>query len=231
MELRGRLKLIASKTPRCNTVCDIGTDHAYIPIYLIINGICKKAIASDVKKGPVLAASTNISQHNLVDRIETRMGNGLDTIGLDEADTIIIAGMGGLLIKEILSSSFEKASKASALILQPMNAIEVLRKWLYDNGFEIYDEELAAEGEKIYNVIAARWTGLIEKTEDIYFYLGRKLIDKKDALLPRYIKKSIYTLNKAIKEMERAESIEAIELRERYNMLAQGMLDILGSLK
>lgn len=217
MELKGRLKLIAKKVPLCETVCDIGTDHAYVPIYLILNKICKKAIATDVKQGPVYIANKNIKKYKLEDVIETRIGNGLDCIKEHEADTIIVAGMGGILIREILYNGFEKAKTACSLILQPMNAIEVVREWLMKNGYNIYDEELVNEGEKIYNVISATWTGQIKDTDKVYHYIGEKLIENNDPLLTKYIDKKLKQMKRIINGLKNSNSTSK-EI-EKYNWL------------
>ncbi len=219
MDLKGRLALIAGKVEKSNTVADIGTDHAYIPIYLVENGVCKTAIASDVKKGPVKAATANIKAARLDKKIKTRLGNGLETISENEADVIIIAGMGGILVSDILDAGMNRAKEAKSLILQPMNRPDEVRKWLADNDFEIFDEELCAEGEKIYNVICARHLRpnsgtesrpdrIADKhsgiSESAYFHIGKKLIEKNDPLLGKLLKKKIRQLDKAINEMNNA---------------------------
>ncbi|MDQ2087239.1 class I SAM-dependent methyltransferase [Herbivorax sp. ANBcel31] len=214
MELSGRLKLIAQMVPECNIVCDIGTDHAYIPVYLINNKKCEKAIASDVRLGPIHIAKRNIGEYNLLDSIETRVGDGLDSIKENETDVIIIAGMGGLIIKEILERGKSKAKKARALIIQPMYAIEVVHEWLCDNGFEVYDEELTKEGYKIYDVINAKWTGKIKRKDNLYYHIGEKLFEKKDPLLKTHIENKIRQLDKIINEMENMKQRDSIKRKE-----------------
>ncbi|NLI58978.1 MAG: SAM-dependent methyltransferase [Clostridium sp.] len=222
MKLPGRLKLIAHMVPECNIVCDVGTDHAYIPIYLVNNKKCKKAIASDIRPGPINIAKKNIEEYGLLDSIETRIGNGLDTIKENEEDVIIIAGMGGIIIKDILERGIDKAKKANALILQPMYAIEVVHEWLCSNGFEVYDEKLAREEKKIYDVIAAKWTGKIQKKDILYHHIGEKLFEKKDPLLKLHIQNKIRQLDKIINEMENMKKRdlekrkEYINLKEKY---------------
>ncbi|NJD04175.1 MAG: SAM-dependent methyltransferase, partial [Ruminiclostridium sp.] len=154
MDLKGRLGAIAEKIPQCGTLADVGTDHAYIPIFAVKNSMCRKAIAADVKSGPVGIAARNIKRYGYEKRIETRLGYGLEPITEAESDVIVIAGMGGILIREIIEKSIEKAQIARVLILQPMNMAEVLRKWLNENGFEIFDETLAEESDKIYNILS-----------------------------------------------------------------------------
>jgi len=230
MELKGRLKLIASKVEPCNTVADIGTDHAYIPIFLVSNCICKKAIASDVKAGPIEIARKNICESGLGNLIETRVGNGLEPIKDEEADTIIIAGMGGLLIRDILERGLSKAKNADKLILQPMNAIEALRKWLYDNGFSILDEELTDEGEKIYNVIVANWRGTQIKVKEINYHIGERLIEKRDPLLRKYLTKRIGQLDKIIYELRNSRE-ENSGVRGGYIWLRNEFSELLKTIK
>lgn len=203
MVIKGRLKLIADKVPQCEIVCDIGTDHAYVPIYLVLKKICKFAIAADVNSGPVLAAKKNIVKYGLDKYIEARQGNGLECLSMGEADCIIIAGMGGLLIREILQKDIEKAASASLLILQPMNSIELVREWILSSGFSILDEELCKEGEKIYNVITCKWIGQKEQVDAINFYIGERLIRKNDPLLDKYLQKELNRIEKVINGLKR----------------------------
>lgn len=147
--LTPRLKLIADLVEG-KTVADIGTDHAYIPIHLMKNGRCEKVIASDVNKGPAEIAKNNIKAEGL--GIEVRTGSGLSVLAPGEVQDIIIAGMGGKLICEILEANPEVAKK-SRLILQPMNGQYELRNFLLKEGYNIFYEDLALEGFKVYNVI------------------------------------------------------------------------------
>jgi len=223
--LKCRLKLLADKVATCDVVADIGTDHAYLPIYLIQKGVCKRAIASDVKMGPIEAAHNNISINNLNDKIETRLGSGLDTIGENEADVIIIAGMGGTLVSELLEANIQKASKASALILQPMNNLDVLRKWLYDNKFDIYDEELVAEGQKIYFVISVKFDGVERAYKDFELQVGEKLIAKKDPLLLPYCEMKVRQVDRVLGQLEDME--ENSQLQTNYSTLKKDYLDLI----
>ena len=138
-----RLKCIIDHT-KGNRIADIGTDHAYIPIYLVKNDLAEYVIAGDVRQGPVDIAKANVEKHKLSDKIEVRLGSGLSVIEKGEVDTVIIAGMGGQLISEILSADTEKARECN-LVLQPMNAQYELRKYLISNGFSITDEDIAIE--------------------------------------------------------------------------------------
>ena len=146
-----RLQAILNLTD-AKILADIGTDHAYIPIRLIKEKKIKKAIACDKNEGPIKAAKENVIKYGFSDCIDLRTGDGLSPIEKGEADTIIIAGMGGKLISDIIGRDIDKA-RSSTLILQPMNAQYELRKFLIKNGFTIVKEELASEGFKVYNLM------------------------------------------------------------------------------
>jgi tRNA (adenine22-N1)-methyltransferase len=149
MNITSRLLCVASFVRESSVVADIGTDHAYLPIYLVQSGCADKAFACDVKKAPLQLAEKNINEHNLTDKIKTILSNGLLNVPLDVVGDIVIAGMGGILIRDIICDSLDIVQNANLLILQPMNAVEVIRKWLYENGFDIIEEDLAGEGRKI----------------------------------------------------------------------------------
>jgi len=230
MELKGRLGSIAKKVPKCNIVCDIGTDHVYIPICLLKTGICKRAVVTDINEGPVARAQKNIKEYHLEEYIEARVGDGLEPIKDNEIDVIIIAGMGGKLIAKILGEGITKAKRARLLVLQPMNSEELVSAWLYENGFEILDEELIKEGNKIYNIKVAKWTGKLKAYNEIEIYLSEKLISKKSPVLEEYISKKITMLNKKISGMKLSKSIDIIEL-QKYISLKGGILEVLKQIK
>lgn len=160
-------------------VADIGTDHAYIPIKLIENNIVEKVIASDIKKGPVEIAEQNIKKFGLENKIEVRLGGGLSILKKNEADTIIVAGMGGEMIEKILCENEEIAKSASFLILQPMNSQYELRKFLINNSYKIADEDIAVEGFKVYNILIVE-KGYQDKFQnDIEYHIPKYLCNHK----------------------------------------------------
>lgn len=220
MELKGRLGAIAAKIPVCDTLADVGTDHAYIPVYGVLKGICRKALATDIRTGPVKIAEQNIRRYGLYDKIEARLGPGLGPVAPREADIAVIAGMGGLLICEILQDSLEKARRMKLFILQPMNSVEVLRKWLNEEGFKIYEEALAAEGNKIYNIICTGWTGSSSPRDEYDYYTGRELMLSGDPLLEALLAKKLKQLDVVIEGRKKSDAgrdeLESIiRIRER----------------
>ena len=186
MKLTPRLQTIANHIPK-NTICgDIGTDHAYIPIYIVENKISGRVIATDINKGPLDIANKQIRLAALQDKIETRLGNGLEAIHPYEVETLVIAGMGGLLIKDILENSKTVTKSIKRFILQPMIAQRELREYLIDNNFKIINEDLVQEKQKIYEIIIAIH-GKQETKKDIYLDIGEPLIRNRHPLLPSLI--------------------------------------------
>lgn len=168
-----RLKCIIDNTNGAR-IADIGTDHAYIPIYLIENEMADYVIAGDVKQGPVDIAVSNVEKHKLLNKIEVRLGSGLSVLKRGEVDTIIIAGMGGQLISEIIEADIELA-KESKLVLQPMNAQYELRKYLLNNNFKITNEDIAIEGFKVYNILTVENGNQNKFEKDIEYHLPKYL--------------------------------------------------------
>ena len=168
-------------------------------------------IASDINKGPLLIAGDNIKNHNLTEKIETRLGGGLSVLKESEADTIIIAGMGGILISEILDADIENAKK-SKLILQPMNAQYELRKYLLTHGFKITDEDLAVEGFKVYNLIEAE-SGKQQPFENDFEYQIPKYLTKNQYFKNLYNKKH-REFTKVIKGLENSNDIDEDKLNQ-----------------
>lgn len=156
MQLGERLKTIAAFVPKGARVVDVGTDHAYLPIYLVKEGTICFAIAADISEGPLAAAKNSIEAAGMEKIICTRKGDGLTVVEPDEADTITIAGMGGSTIAKILLQSTAVLEQASCLVLQPMGEAAVLRKFLYEHGWYIEDEALASEAGHVYKVLFAK---------------------------------------------------------------------------
>ncbi len=171
-------------TPRLNsiikhisgkTIADIGTDHAYIPIYLAENGLINHAIACDIKKGPLKIAKKNIEKYGFSDIIEPRLGAGFAPLEIGEAETAVIAGMGGEMIINILSENLLKSYSFKEIILQPMNCQAELRQWLSEHNFEIILEDLSCEGFKVYNLIKVKKGTPYKYASPIEYHLPKYL--------------------------------------------------------
>lgn len=197
MNLSPRLKAVACMV-RGKTVSDIGTDHGKIPIYLIKNFLAEKVIASDINDGPVNSCRKNVALYGVSDKVECRKGSGLSVLTNGEAETIIIAGMGGELITNIIDAHKEIAQNAIEIILQPMNGIDKLRKYLYDNGFLIVDETLAKEENRIYTIIKIK-TGKMILNDETDLIISPVLESKGGELFKAFIKKEKQKTEKILK--------------------------------
>ena len=156
LNLSERLALIAEAVRPGDVIADIGTDHGYLPIWLIQNKICQKAILADINEGPLEKAEFNIKKYLGDAEIDLRKGNGLKILHPGEADTIVIAGMGGILIKKILAASSNTAKSANRLILQPRRDAAILREYLInESGFIIVEEKVVIEKKKFSEIMVA----------------------------------------------------------------------------
>lgn len=177
-QIGNRLITAASFVRPGSRVADIGTDHAYLPIYLAENKIAGRIIATDIKKGPLLNAQINIERIGVEDIIELRLSDGLDCIFPDEFDDLIICGMGGILITEILTKAPWIRSEKYRLIIQPQSHSEEVRKYLADNLFHIIEEKSCEDHGRYYHFIIAQYTGLREEHPLLYYYFGNLIYDK-----------------------------------------------------
>lgn len=229
MNISDRLKRIASMVNRCSSIADIGTDHGYIPIFLVKNKICDRAIASDINKGPVQRAMSNINAEGLEKAIECRQGAGLGTIAVGEVDGAVIAGMGGYLIIDILEEHMNVVEKLQFMVLQPVQHSEVVRKYLYNRGYYIIDEELCYDEGKYYEIMKARYDGIPREMDEINYEISPVLIEKKHELLEEFIlfkiKKNENAIN-SIKEDTESASNRKMELID-WNSRLKEMLKCL----
>lgn len=151
-----RLQQVAAFVPEGARLLDVGSDHAYLPIYLMEKGIIQHAIAGEVVEGPFQSAQKNVATHGLSQQIEVRLANGLAAFEAeDQVDTIVIAGMGGRLIADILAAGQKKLTSVKRLILQPNNREDELRAWLSENAFFLVTELMLEEAGKFYEILVA----------------------------------------------------------------------------
>lgn len=188
MKLSKRLQTIADFVKKGAVVADIGTDHAHIPIYLIKNNIISKAYACDINAGPLEKAKENINYYG-VKNIELRLSNGLEKLKTDEADTFIIAGMGGELIIDILDRGQGFFDKKNTFILSPHTKIEEVRNYLLRKGLKILKEDMCIDEGKFYTVMEAVYTGKTFSYTQGELLFGKYLIDNKNPVLFEYLKK------------------------------------------
>ena len=195
--LTPRLMAAAGFVRHGATIADVGTDHAYLPIYLVSKGIAKAAVASDINEGPYLRALTNIRANSLENKISAVHCAGLCGIDAYSPTDIIICGMGGELIASIIDEAKWTKNTSIRLVLQPMTHSEILRDYLLKNGFAIIDERLAKE-EKIYEIICAEYLGTdmpkIYSEEELL--LGRHNIKAGGQAFCELVSRHISTLKK-----------------------------------
>lgn len=153
IHLTPRLQVAADLVPLSQCIADIGTDHAYLPIYLCQAGKIKRAIASDIHTGPAERARIHVMAEGLGKVISVRVGSGLLPLEPGEAEGAVIAGMGGLMICRILDEGVRIASPLQWMVLQPQNHQYELRMWLADHGYVIAKERLVREGCQIYQIL------------------------------------------------------------------------------
>lgn len=187
IKLDTRLAAVASLVRNGSRLADVGTDHGYIPVYLVKKGTCPLAVAGDINEGPLLNAYNNIKDHGLSDKIQTVLSNGLDGFEPNCADDIIIAGMGGILISEILSRCSWIKNKNIRLIVQPMTHAEKVREFFINNGFVIEREIATKDARHKYCIISAHYDPNTEKHSKGYIYYG-ELLKNNNSLSFEYIK-------------------------------------------
>lgn len=231
MRLSSRLNEIARLVPQNSITGDIGTDHGYIPVYLIQNNISKYVIATDISQGSLNKAIEYVKIANLENKIETRLGNGLEIFKPFEIDTVIIAGMGGLLIKEILEKNKGLTDSITNFIFQPMVASGELREYLICNNFKIVKESLAKEGNKFYEIIYAK-KGLDYVDKDIYFDIGKSLFTDKHSLVEEFIQNKIQSASNIRKNLDGTSSEKGmtryVELTEKIKEYKEVLREIGG---
>ncbi len=219
MKLTARLQAIAEMVPQGSRLADIGSDHAYLPVWLLQQGKILSAIASDIAEGPLRAAENTVCMSGLGDKIGLRQGDGLAVLEKGEADCIVIAGMGAPVITGILERDMEKAKAAKRLILQPMRGAASLRRWLSENGWKLAEEGLAEEGPRLYEIIAAE-RGKGRKYSPAEYEAGPLLLSEKHPLFFRQLEKKISALNALLSEMEKSgEARQGGKYRDLENLL------------
>ena len=188
MKLDSRLMAIANLVRKDKVFADIGTDHAYLPVYLVENGIIQKAIAADLRVGPLDNAKETVVSYGFTDKIELRLSDGLDNFKENEVQEIAVAGMGGLLISSFIERTKWLKNSDIHLILQPMTHVEDLRKTLFVNGFVIDNEVVAEDGDKLYIIISAFYYGDATAFTDLDLIVGRLPLNQ-DELSKKHLAK------------------------------------------
>ncbi len=213
IKLDSRLSAVASLVRKGSVTADIGTDHAYLLCYLIQNGICPSGIGADLREGPLENARKTLIECELTDKVQLMLSDGLRNIPENSCSDIVIAGMGGILISEILERAAWVFNDKINIVAQPMTHAEFLREFLVKNGFEITDERTAADGKHYYCAICAHYTGKTAERNRSYYYLG-ELLRNKDEITKKYIEKMLFSLEKKFLAQKKAGIKDGEKLEE-----------------
>lgn len=210
--LSPRLRAIARQVPPGARLTDVGTDHAYLPAALLLEGRIAGAIASDVNEGPLARGRATARTYGLEDVLELRLSSGLEEIQAGETDTVVIAGMGGELIAEILAQA--PWTRDVLLLLQPMTAQAVLRRWLLENGYVIQAETLVREGEKFYQLLTVRGGQETRPYTPGELWAGRQTRGEESPHRLAFLEELLSRRRRALEGMNRGTVSEAVKARE-----------------
>ena len=181
MRLGSRLLQCARLVRPGTRAADVGTDHAYLPIWLVQEGRCPFVVATDIHTGPAERAAVSIAEAGLTDRIDVRIGDGLEPVSPGEVDDVVVAGMGGEPIADILRAAPWLRDDRIRLVLQPMSKAELLRRFLLDSGYALFQERAVRDGGRLYTVMAAGYApNQADEQQEIPGVLYGGLLDPSD---------------------------------------------------
>ena len=219
-KLSKRLSCAASFVRKGDFIADVGTDHAYLPIYLCVQGMIRGAVVSDINEGPIERATKNIAEFSCQKKIQPVLCDGLSKIGEYSPDSVFILGMGGELIVNIISAAEWVKEKRVRLVMQAMTHPEILREYLIKNGFEIIDEAIV-EDSKIYQVTVAEYSGVISDANILELRFGKINLLRRDSVLLDALERERKILAKRLAGKQKAgltggEDAELLAAIEKY---------------
>ncbi len=230
MQLSKRLSTVASMVTAGNRLADVGTDHGYVPIYLYERKMISGAIAMDVNKGPLERADLHIAEAGLKQKIFTRLSDGLAALEPGEADSVIIAGMGGPLMIRILSSYPETTASLKELILQPQSEVAEVRSWLDQQCYEIVEEHMVYEDGKYYPMFKAVKNPERFRLSEQECRFGRLDVLKEPEVLIAFLEKEIAgknaILEKLSEEMTEKSKNRAEEMKKIVSEFEEMLLKV-----
>jgi len=184
MKLSKRLTAVADMVTAGHVIADIGTDHGFIPIQLIKTGKCPRGFAMDIGQGPLDRAIEHVDAEGLNNKIECRLSDGFDKLNICEADTAVIAGMGGDLIASIITS---KPGITKEIVASPHTHPELVRKALHDCGYSIIDENMIEDMGKFYVIIKGELSQESDIYTDLEYLFGKILLERKNTILKQFL--------------------------------------------
>lgn len=200
IRLSDRLRMNASFVTPGSRLADVGTDHGYIPITLVIEKKIPSALAMDVNEGPLERAKEHIREFQLESCIHTRLSDGVQALHPGEADSVLIAGMGGALTVKILTEGEQVLKSVKELILQPQSEIDKVRRYLEKTGYRIVKEDMVCEDGKYYPVMKAV-AGEMHYDREIFYQYGKLLLDAGHSVLKDYLEKRKFTCEAIYRKM------------------------------
>ncbi len=218
VRLSDRMLAVAHLVPRACTAADVGTDHGYIPIWLVENQIVEKVLALDNKEGPLKRAVGHIRESGCDQKIETRLSDGLKEVSPEEVDTVVISGMGGPLMIRILEEARDVVDALQYLILQPQTEIADVRRYVTGTGFRIVQEDMVEENGKFYPMMLAV-PGQAESYDEVEYAYGKKLLQMRHPVLKRYLQKEQRKLEQLLARL--SEEKDSDDTRQRKTELKQ----------
>lgn len=226
IRLSARLEAVASFVPQGARTADIGTDHGYIPIFLVQSGRCPSAIAMDVRKGPLERARAHVAELGLSGQIGLRLSDGLRELKPGEADAVVIAGMGGELMVRILSQGRHMWESVSAWVLSPQSEIGRVRAFLAEEGFQIVKEAMVEEDGKYYTVMAAG-RGHMEFQNEAGLRYGALLLGQRDPLLGEFLSKEEKRVRSIMEGLQRVREAERTRGQQEALKQLEGELQVI----
>lgn len=232
IRLSKRMEALASLVAQGDRLADVGTDHGYIPIFLVQNGRIPSAIAMDVNEGPLLRAREHIAACHLEENIETRLSDGLARLEPGEADTVLIAGMGGFLTRRILSEGENVLASVRRLVLQPQSEIPEVRRYLRERGYVITDEDMVEEDGKFYPMMKAKKgaeDAFCSGRETLCDAFGPVLLKRRHPVLMTWMERERRLLDQIAARLAQQEENEKIrertrEIRQRQRLLNEAFV-------
>ena len=215
MQLSNRLLAAVGMVTKGNIVADVGCDHAYTSIYLCQAGIAPRVIAMDVNKGPLKGAKEHVEQAGLADRIDVRLSDGLQKLVPGEADTVLLCGMGGLLMIKILSDYPVATASLKELVLQPQSEIGEVRMFLHKQGYRITKEHMLKEDGKFYVMMRAVPCAEPQQyAEECEYIYGRLLLEEKNEVLKEFLDREYRLRSDVLAALSGQETENARQRRE-----------------
>ena len=225
IKLTSRLDAVASLIEPCDTIADIGTDHGFLPTFLIQNEICKSAIASDINEGPLKSSMRTAQTYSVSDKLEFICAPGLDGVAPGSVDTVVIAGMGGETIVEILKAASWVKDHKTKLVLQPQSKFELFENYLNENGFSVEKALLVKDAGRLYIAFLVQYTGNVNDSDIRYFadYL------KQDQLFSEYVNgilKKLTLREQGLKTATNPDTDELFFIEKTVNYLKNAVMEV-----